>query len=143
MFVLLVTTFGLVNTNALSEEDYDNDIVVVVNVNNTINELSKKEVIDNFMGRFATFPDGKRVEPLDYPAGTELRKSFYQLLVDKDERKIKAYWSRLLFSGRASPPRKLDDVSTIVSEVETNEYALAFIPRKDVTEKMKVVYDVK
>lgn len=113
-------------------------LVVVVNAANPIQSLSKKEVIDIYMGRFKTFPDGQPVAPIDFPSGSEEKKSFYQQLVSKDERKIKAYWSRLLFSGRATPPIQADSKQQVLESL--NDQALAYVPAKEVTQEMKIVY---
>lgn len=80
------------------------EFAVVVNKNNAINTLSKREIIDIYMGRYLTFPDGEASKPLDLPAQSALKNDFYIQLVNKDEQKINAYWARLLFSGRAKPP---------------------------------------
>ncbi|NCP63559.1 MAG: hypothetical protein GW763_15100 [Paraglaciecola sp.] len=114
--------------------------VVVVNKNNPIESLSKREVIDIYMGRFLTFPDGEHVQPLDLPSQSSLKNDFYVSLVNQDERKIKAYWARLLFSGRAKPPETLDSIAAILAKVEKINQAIAYIPATAVTDNVKVVY---
>lgn len=113
-------------------------LVVVVKAASPVESLSKKQVIDIFMGRFQTFPDGNPVAPIDFPAGSDEKKSFYQQLVGKDERKIKAYWSRLLFSGRATPPIQADSKQQVLQSL--NDQALAYVPVNEVTQEMKIVY---
>jgi len=124
----------------VSADDTNLSLVVVVQATSPIESLSKKEVIDIYMGRFQTFPDGSPVSPIDFPAGSKEKKSFYHQLVGKDERKIKAYWSRLLFSGRATPPIQADSKQQILQSL--NDQALAYVPANEVTQEMKIVYQL-
>ena len=116
------------------------EFVVVVNKNNTINALSKREVIDIYMGRYLTFPDGEISQPLDLPAQSTLKNDFYQQLVNKDEQKINAYWARLLFSGRAKPPSPSASVEDALNKVATSQFAIGYIPKSQITDAVKVVY---
>ena len=97
-------------------------LVVVVNAQSATDSLDKKQLIDIFMGRFKNFPNGDG------------------LLVDKSERKIDAYWSRLLFSGRATPPKKASSVPDIIQIMKDDVNALAYINASNVTKEMKIVY---
>lgn len=116
------------------------EIVVVVNKGNSINELSKREVIDIYMGRYMTFPDGKNAKPLDFAEQSELKNDFYLKLVNQNERKINAYWARVLFSGRAKPPESLKSINEVLSHLKDSESAIAYIPESEVTDTVKVVY---
>jgi hypothetical protein len=116
------------------------EFVVVVNKSNSINALSKREVIDIYMGRYLTFPDGEMSQPLDLPAQSTLKNDFYQQLVNKSEQKINAYWARLLFSGRAKPPSQATSVEDALNKVEASKFAIGYIPKSQVTDTVKVVY---
>lgn len=116
------------------------ELVVVVNKDNAIDSLSKREVIDIYMGRYVTFPDGTNANPLDLPAKSPLKNDFYLKLVNQDERKINAYWARLLFAGRAKPPEALNSVDEVVRKLRSSEYSIAYIPANELTADLKVVY---
>lgn len=115
-------------------------LVVVVNKTNEISQLSKKQVIDIYMGRYLSFPDGKSVSPIDFPANSDIKQSFYLMLVNQSERKIKSYWSRLLFSGRAKPPIEAKSQENAIFLVEQTSDAIAYLLREQVTSEMKIVY---
>jgi hypothetical protein len=127
--------FALLCTNAVSSE-----FVVVVNKGNNIEALSKREVIDIYMGRYLTFPDGESAQPLDLPAQSQLKNEFYLKLVNQDERKINAYWARLLFSGRAKPPESAKSVDEALQKLQKSEFSIAYIPEDQLTDDVKVVY---
>jgi hypothetical protein len=116
------------------------DLVVVVNKSNNINELSKREVIDIYMGRYVTFPDGESAKPFDLPAESQLKNDFYLKLVNQNERKINSYWARVLFSGRAKPPESVESITEVLSHLKNTQSAIAYIPESEVTSIVKVVY---
>ncbi len=117
-------------------------LVIVVNENNQINSLTKRQVIDIYMGRFNTFPDGQKATPIDFPAQSAIKSQFYMQLVQQNERKVSTYWARLLFSGNATPPTTIESVKDIINTVRANEDMIAYIPESEVTEGVKVVFKV-
>jgi ABC-type phosphate transport system substrate-binding protein len=116
------------------------EFVVVVNKDNTINTLSKREVIDIYMGRYLTFPDGEIAQPVDLPSKSQLKNDFYLQLVNKNEQKINAYWARLLFSGRAKPPIVASSIADALDKLHTSQYSIGYIPEEELTDAVKVVY---
>ncbi|WP_158965695.1 hypothetical protein [Paraglaciecola sp. L3A3] len=130
-------------TSHLFAQNSSSPLVVVVNQANVINQLTKRQVIDIYMGRFNTFPDGSPVLPIDHPRGSSQKEAFYQTLVGQNERKVNAYWSRLLFSGRAKPPLQADSEVMVFNTLFVQPYALAYVSEADVTSEMKIVYRFK
>jgi hypothetical protein len=133
----LLTQSSLCYPNINTEERIES-LVVVVNAASSVQNLSKKQVIDIYMGRFNTFPDGTAAQPIDFPSGSREKQLFYERLVGKDEQKVKAYWSRLLFSGRATPPVKAESKLDVINLI-SNQH-LAYLDARDVTPEMKIVY---
>ncbi|WP_223271547.1 hypothetical protein [Colwellia hornerae] len=133
--LLLMIGLALFNLDAVSTE-----FVVVVNKDNAINSLSKREVIDIYMGRYLTFPDGEMAQPLDLPSESLLKNDFYLQLVNKNEQKINAYWARLLFSGRAKPPISAISIEDALKKLDSSPYSIGYIPVNQLTDAVKVVY---
>jgi hypothetical protein len=115
-------------------------LVVVVKKENSITSLTQREIVDIFMGRFSTFPDGSSARPIDLPAQTKTKNEFYMLLVNQNERKVNAYWARLLFSGRAKPPEKTSSIDEVLSKLMEYEGTIAYIPESAVNDSVKVVF---
>lgn len=121
---------------------YANDLVVVVNKASAIDELEKNQVIDIYMGRRVALPDGSIAKPIDLNDKTNIKESFYLQLVNKDLRKINAYWARLLFSARAKPPLKADSINDAIINVSNSLDKVAYIPESELTDSLKVVYRI-
>jgi hypothetical protein len=136
-FILLIVS--LFCCASYADADADVDLVVIVNPDNKVSQMKKNEVVDLFMGRYVIFPTGVSALPLDQPVTSETRKRFYDLLTGKSVAQVNAYWARLIFTGRASPPRVMPDVETTLRVVRENKDAIAYIPKNDLDSTVKVV----
>ena len=114
-------------------------IAIVVAKSSKIEAISKRELVDVYMGRFDVLESGHKVQPVDYENGSTLRTMFYKTLVNKSERQINAYWSRLIFSGRAKPPVQVASPEESLNFLLSNQSAMSYIPVNRVSEEMKIV----
>lgn len=118
------------------------EILVIVNAQNSITALEKKQVMDLFMGRVSAFPNGQAAETLDLKTGTPLRVHFYKTLTGKNEAQVDAYWATLIFAGRMSPPKQLADEKTLIAEVANNAKAIAYVTRQTLPKNVKIVMEL-
>jgi ABC-type phosphate transport system substrate-binding protein len=81
------------------------DIVAVVSSKSQITTLSKTQVMDIFLGKRTRFPDGSSAIPIDQAEGSAARDEFYSRLGDMSPAQVKAFWSRIIFTGRGQPPK--------------------------------------
>ncbi len=119
-----------------SEVIGDNDLVVIVNADSGIALLSRNDLINLYMGRIHRLPSGGSVLPLDL---AQERSEFYRILVDKHLAEINSYWARLVFSGRASPPRQVASTGEILDIVASNRGAIGYLRRSDVDDRVLVL----
>ncbi len=106
-------------------------IQVIVNVKSELTELNRKQVMSLFLGRARSFPNGKSTKAFDYQIGSQLRENFFEWLTGKSISDIDAYWARLRYSGRTSPPKVISDLDTILYIVRQNQNAIAYIRQQD------------
>ena len=137
-YVITILLMILVSSSILSAE-----LVVVVHKDNPVSELSRKQVLDIYMGRKKTFPSGLTAKPVDLPDDAHETKAFYGGVVKKSVPEIKAYWARLLFTGRATPPVPLASQIDVLNYFSDHKNAIAYISPDRVSDKVKVVYRVK
>jgi hypothetical protein len=81
------------------------DVVAVVSSKSQIISLSKNQVIDIFLGKRTRFPDGSSAIPIDQAEGSAARDEFYTRLADMSPAQVKAFWARIIFTGRGQPPK--------------------------------------
>jgi ABC-type phosphate transport system substrate-binding protein len=106
------------------------DIVVVVSAKSPVTALRTDQVEAIFLGQSAHFPDGAEASPLDQPAGTPLRDQFYQRVAGKTPPLLKAYWSKMVFTGRGLPPREAADSAAVRRAVADNPALVGYIERE-------------
>jgi ABC-type phosphate transport system substrate-binding protein len=115
-------------------------VVVIVNPANVVKRLERHQVVDIYMGRLLTFPDGSSALPMDQLPESDERSEFYHKLVNKSVAQVNAYWARVLFTGRASPPRVIPDSSAVLRTVGNNDHAIGYIAENQVDDTVKVVF---
>ena len=73
-------------------------IVVVANKNSPLPQLSQEEVAALFLGKHKS-SNGITVTPID-SKDDSLRERFYIAVANMNAIRVKAYWSRIVFSGQ-------------------------------------------
>jgi ABC-type phosphate transport system substrate-binding protein len=115
------------------------DLVVVVNPQSGVEQLTKSQAINIFLGRHRELPNGLAASPVDLPATSQEKGLFYQLLVHKDLDQMAAYWSRLVFAGSTAPPMQATTVQEAIQFVANNRSGVAYIDRRNVDARVKIV----
>ena len=118
------------------------ELVVIVNAGVKVEKLSRDDVINIFMGRYRKLSDGSSVQPLDIKGDPPERQNFYRKLLDKNLAEINAYWARLIFSGRTTPPAVLDTPREVLERVAHDPSAIGYIERSSLNTQVKVVYSL-
>jgi ABC-type phosphate transport system substrate-binding protein len=119
------------------------NLVVIVNPTSGIDQLTRSQVIDIFLGRYRKLPSGAVAIPIDLRVDASERKEFYILLVGKDLAQMSSYWARLVFSGQAAPPFPVPNARTALDLVATNPNAIAYLDRTTVDNRVRVVLELK
>ena len=125
---LLILIFILyAPSSPLYAADTSGSIQVIVNAQADVTSMTKKHVMALFLGRSRAFPNGKPAKAFDNKIGSRLREQFFETLTGKSISDIDAYWARLRYSGRASPPKEIDNIDDTLSEVSRNVSAMAYV----------------
>jgi len=110
------------------------DISVIANKASSTASLSEKQVKKLFLGK------DDSMKPVDQSEGSTIRNDFYTKVAHKDEAKMKAYWSKMIFSGKAVPPESADDDAAVKAWVAKNKNGIGYIDSGSVDDSVKVVY---
>jgi ABC-type phosphate transport system substrate-binding protein len=116
------------------------DVVAVVSSKSTVTTLNRSQVEDIFLGKTTRFPDGSRAEPIDQSEGTTVRDEFYTKLTGKSAAQMKAYWSKIIFTGRGQPPKTLPNAAEVKKRLAENPAAIGYIDVKLVDASVRVVF---
>lgn len=106
---------------------------VVVIGHPSAGELSKDQIADVFLGKNQNF------KPIDQVESVPIRVEFYKQATGRDAAQVKAAWSRLVFSGKAQPPKEVADAAAVKKAVAADPKALGYIDKSSVDGTVKVV----
>lgn len=115
------------------------DVVVVVSAKNPATELSKSQVADIFLGKKSRFPDGSPAVPVDQVEDSIARNAFYARFAGKSPAQLKAYWSKIIFTGRGQPPKEVADSAEVKKLIVDNPNAIGYIEQGMVDGSVKVL----
>jgi ABC-type phosphate transport system substrate-binding protein len=102
--------------------------------------LSKAQVEDLFLGKTIRFPDGAIAVAIDQAEGSAVRDEFYDKIFGKSAAQIKAYWSKIIFTGRGQPPPTVSSASEMKKRISENPAAIGYIDSSMVDDSLRVVF---
>lgn len=114
------------------------EIVVIVNPANTAN-ISEDDIGRLFLGKKSKFSDGSKAMPIYLAQGHAARDAFNKKALGKSSSQLKAYWSKLIFTGKGTPPDALGSVNDVIAKVSSEPSAIAYINAAAVNDSVKVV----
>lgn len=115
------------------------EVVVVVSPQNPTTTLSRSEVSNIFLGKINRFPNGQPAVPIDQPETSQPRKEFYRDVSNKQPAEIKAYWSRMIFTGRGQPPMVVEGDEQVKKSLTGRPDGIGYIDRAAVDDSVKVL----
>jgi ABC-type phosphate transport system substrate-binding protein len=116
------------------------DVVAVVSAENSVTAVNKSQLADIFLGKTNRFPDGTQAAPIDQAEGSAARNEFYDKIVGKTAAQIKAYWSKIIFTGRGQPPPTVSSSLEMKKRISENPAAIGYLDRSMVDDSLRVVF---
>lgn len=114
------------------------DIAVVVHPSNS-NVVNPDDLSRLFLGRTSNFADGSKATPLNLAEGQTGRDEFDSKVLNRSAAQLKAYWSKLVFTGKGTPPKELADDAAVKAAVAADSSAIGYISSGNVDDSVKVV----
>ncbi len=115
------------------------DIVVVVNPQLKVKALTTQQISDIFLGKTNELPTGEPITPVLQNEGGTIHEEFNLQVHGRDKKQLRAYWSRLVFTGKGNPPPYFDDAEEVKDQISDNPEIISYIDSSEVDEKVKVV----
>jgi ABC-type phosphate transport system substrate-binding protein len=115
------------------------DVVVVVSAKSIVTTLSKSQAVDIFLGTVSRFPNGVLAVPIDQTDGSGIRDEFYSKVAGRSPSQIKAYWSKIIFTGRGQPPKTVSNSIEMKKRLAENPTAIGYIEDSMVDDSVRVL----
>jgi hypothetical protein len=132
-----LNTFLLLATLLASSPVWAEILIVTSNRSGPI-ELTRDQAEKLYLGRSATLSDGTPASLVDLPNGP-VRDEFYLKLTGKNPSQIQAYWSRLVFTGRAFPPKEARSLAEARQWLTDTPNLIGYLDRNEPTTGMRIL----
>lgn len=100
---------------------------VIVAPSNPVDGVDRRFLLEAFLGKKATWPDGQTLRPVDQPADSPTRRRFSDDALRRSVSAVKAYWLQAIFSGRSVPPPEVDSDNQVVKFVQQTAGAIGYV----------------
>ncbi|MEH0165339.1 hypothetical protein ABT392_10745 [Paucibacter sp. JuS9] len=117
-------------------------VAVIVNSKNAAASMTADQVASIFLGKSSTLPNGATAAAVDQAESAAVREHFYSKVTGKQAAQVKAAWSRIVFSGKGTPPKEMANSAEVKKFVAANPDAIGYIEKSAVDGSVKVVLTV-
>lgn len=110
--------------------------VVIANPGVGIASISQSQLSRLFFGQTDLLPNGSKAVPLNVGGASE--DEFANKLLKKTPEQVEKYWARMIFTGKAKPPREVkpEEVKAIVAKTPG---AISYLDSSQVDGSVKVL----
>ncbi len=136
--VILAVLLGAALSQAAAGE-----LVVIVSSKSPVTSLRPEQVADIFLGQIANFPGGLEAVALDQSVGSPERDEFYNKVAAKTRPQVKAYWTKMIFTGRGQPPKEISGSEAVRKMVADNPSLIGYIDKSALDASVKTVLLVR
>ena len=119
--------------------DMRTEIVPVVSARSAVTTLTTSQLVDIFLGKESRFPNGQPAIPIDQADGSAVRDQFYAHYAGRSPAELKAYWSKLIFTGKSQPPREAGSLEKLRHALYMNPYAIGYMRRSEIDGSLRIV----
>jgi len=113
-------------------------VSVIVNSANGAS-IDEGDISRIFLGKVKKFSTGDKITIINLKFKQATRNEFEKKVLNKSSSQVKAYWSKLMFSGKGKPPKELASDKDILAFVSANPGAIAYVAEGSVDGSVKVI----
>ncbi|MBQ4851607.1 phosphate ABC transporter substrate-binding protein [Pseudoalteromonas sp. MMG013] len=114
------------------------DVSVIVHPSNG-SSFEASTIKRIFTGKEKSFSNGNKVIPISQGAGSAVTDEFNDKVLNKSSAQLKAYWSKLIFTGKGTPPKEVSNDAEVLKMIAANPDTIGFVSSGAVTDQVKVI----
>jgi len=114
------------------------EVAVIVHPSNN-NALDENAIKRIFLGKNKKFDNGNKIIPMNQNQGSSARTEFGKKVLGKSDSQLKAYWSKLIFTGKGTPPSEKSNDAEILKLVASTPDSIAYVDTASLDDTVKVV----
>jgi len=114
------------------------EVAVIVNPANgsAVDQTSASRI---YLGKMKSFDNGTAVSPVSQAEGSAVTQEFNDKVLKKSASQLKAYWSKLVFTGKGTPPKALANDAAVIAHVASTPGGIGYVDAGAVDGSVKVV----
>ena len=129
---LTFASVALVSSSVFAE------VAVIVHPSNA-NAIDANAIAKIYTGKMKSYDDGNKIIAIAQDAGNPITDEFNEKALKKSSSQLKAYWSKLVFTGKGTPPKEVSNDAEVISLVASNPNTIGFISSSAADGTVKVV----
>jgi len=114
------------------------EVAVIVHPTNS-NTIDKNTIKRIFLGKNKKYDNGNKIIPINQNQGSEARTEFGKKVIGKSDSQLKAYWSKLIFTGKGTPPDEKSNDAEVLKLIASTPDAISYINADKVDDTVKVI----
>lgn len=103
------------------------EVEVIVHPSNGA-ALDKDSIQRIYLGKTRAFPGGGEAVAISLKEGSGPEGEFTKNVLGKSAKQLKAYWAKMVFTGKGTPPRQIDSAAEMVNLISANPNLIGFVP---------------
>lgn len=115
------------------------EVVIIAHPDAGADELNAKTARKLFLGKITSLPGMNTVTLVSQTDTSPTKAEFTRKVTKKTLTQFKSYWSRMIFSGKAAPPRELASDDEVKAYVASHADAVGYIDAGNVDDSVKVL----
>lgn len=112
-------------------------VVIIVNSENSINDISSDDLRYIFTADKTVWGDGNSIQIVDWKIDGDAKGRFYTTLLRKSPSAVRRGWIQKIVSGNIYPPTVLSTEEEIIHYVATHRWAIAYITQQSIPSTVK------
>lgn len=118
------------------------DIAVVVGKSSAVATIDAAELERVFTGKSKSL-GGSEVEPINQAENSSTTEEFNRLALNKSNSQVKAYWSKLVFTGKGQIPKAVNSDAEMIATLKNDPKAIGYVDAAAVSSDVKVLMTLK
>jgi len=114
------------------------DVLVIANPGISVEQLTVEQLSAIYLAKMKTWPDGKKIIPVNREANSEIRAEFSGMVFKEPPEALADYWAKLKFKGEKPPLIQESDNSALLF-VQRIPGAIAYVGKGTPLNGVKVL----
>ncbi len=123
----------------LSTSYASGETAIVVSSQSEIKSYDEQALSNLYLAKAKTMPNAGRTIPLDLNDTNPAKQAFHEAVTKKSLGQLRSYWSRMVFTGEASPPDIMASDQEMAEFVSRNPDTVGYVDISVVNEKLRVL----